>query len=169
MHSEATGGQGRDNNVLEPTARPPGAAGEREPIVCLTLNGRAIAFGGARISEPELRAIGGVPEDQVLVLGRDGHDVDLLPSDTINLEEDKTERVHTEQRQLTVFFDTKPRETPRGTYTTDQLKKLFGVQEGYIIEYINEEGRLTPLKAHAKLQVKEGMQFFEQVPCGGSS
>ena len=169
MQSEATGGQGRDDNVLEPAARPSGAASEGEPKSRLTLNGRVIASGGVRISEPELRAIGGVPEDEVLVVDRDGHDVDLLPADVIALEDSKTERVHTEKRLITVFFDTKPREIPRGIYTTEQLKKLFGVQDGYILEYINEEGRLTPLKAHAKLRVKEGMQFFEQVPCGGSS
>ena len=58
---------------------------------------------------------------------------------------------------------------PRGTYTTEALKNLFGVQEGYILEFINHEGQLTPLKPGAKLRVKEGMKFFEQVPCGGSS
>jgi hypothetical protein len=169
MQSETTSGQGRDDSVLEPAARPSGAAGEVEAIARLTLNGRAIPFGGVRISEPELRAIGGVPEDEVLVVDQDGHDVALLPGDTIALADSKTERVHTEKRLITVFFDTKPREISRGTYTTEQLKKLFGVQDGYILEYINEEGRLTPLKPHARLRVKECMQFFEQVPCGGSS
>lgn len=163
MQSEATGGQGRDDSVLEPAERRP------ESIARLTLNGRAIAFNGARISEPDLRAIGAVPEDEVLVVDRDGHDVDLLPGDSIALADGKTERVRTEKRLITVFFDTKPREIPRGTYTAEQLKRFFGVQDGYILEYINEEGRLTPLKPHAKLRVKEGMQFFEQVPCGGSS
>jgi hypothetical protein len=38
-----------------------------------------------------------------------------------------------------------------------------------VLELINEEGQLTPLKPGAKLKVKEGMKFFEQVPCGGSS
>ena len=39
----------------------------------------------------------------------------------------------------------------------------------YVLEVINDEGQLTPLKPGSKLRVKEGMKFFEQVPCGGSS
>ena len=80
-----------------------------------------------------------------------------------------TEHLHTEKRLITVFFENDPREIPRGTYTTEQLKKLFGVQQGYVLEFINEEGQLTPMKPEQKVRVKEGMKFFEQVPCGGSS
>ena len=80
-----------------------------------------------------------------------------------------TEHLHTEKRLVTVYFENQPREMPRGTYTTEQLKSLFSVQEGYILEVINEEGNLTPLKPGQKTRIKEGMQFFEQVPCGGSS
>jgi hypothetical protein len=82
---------------------------------------------------------------------------------------DGTEHLHTGKRLVTVFFENEPREIARGVYTTEQLKQLFGVQEGYVLEVINDEGQLTPLKPTAKLRVEEGMKFFEQVPCGGSS
>lgn len=162
-------GQGRDDNLSQPSARPSAPGDASKPIARLTLNGRAIECGGERISELELRAIGHIPEEEALVWKRDGQDVDMLPGDTIGLAGDKTERVHTEKRLITVFFENKPREIPRGIYTTEKLKELLGVQAGYVLEVINEEGKLTPLRPDAKLRVKEGMRFFEQVPCGGSS
>jgi len=163
MQTEGISDEGRDDKVRQP------AAGKGEPIARLTLNGRAIEFGGAQISEADLRANGRVPDDEVLIWERDGQDVDMLPGDTIALADGKTERVRSEKRLITVFYENKPREIRRGIYTTEELKTLFGVQDGYILEVINDEGQLTPLKPHAKLRVKEGMRFFEQVPCGGSS
>jgi hypothetical protein len=138
-------------------------------IFRFTLNGHGYEWGASEIPEPELRTIGHVAEDEVLVLERDGTDVDLKATDVLDLGHGGTEHLHTEKRLVTVFFENKPREIPRGTYTTEQLKHLFGVQAGYVLEYINHEGQLTPLKPGAKLRVKEGMKFFEQVPCGGSS
>jgi hypothetical protein len=105
----------------------------------------------------------------VLVLDRDGAEIALTPGDTLDLGDAGTEHLRTEKRLITVFFENEPREIARGTYTTEQLRRLFGVHEGYVLEFINEEGQLTPLKPGAKLRVKEGMRFFEQVPCGGSS
>ena len=96
-------------------------------------------------------------------------ELDLKPGDVLDLAHGGTEHLHTEKRLITVFFENEPREIPRGTYTTEELKQLFGVQDGYVLEVINEEGQLTPLKPGAKLRVKQGMKFFEQVPCGGSS
>jgi hypothetical protein len=133
------------------------------------LNEHGFEWGTDKIPEPELRAIGGVTEDDVLVLERDGGDVDLKPTDVLDLSHGGTEHLRTEKRLITVFFENEPREIARGVYTTEQLKQLFGVQEGYILEVIDEEGQLTPLKPGAKLRVKQGMKFFEQVPCGGSS
>jgi hypothetical protein len=138
-------------------------------IFRFTLNNHGFDWGEGKIPEPELRIIGRVPDDDVLVLERDGDEVDLKPTDVLDLGHAGTEHLHTEKRLITVFFENEPREIARGVYTTEELKKLFGVQEGYILEYINEEGQLTPLKPKAKLRVKEGTKFFEQVPCGGSS
>jgi Multiubiquitin len=138
-------------------------------IFRFTLNDHGYEWGVDKIPEHELRVIGHVREDDVLVLERDGKDIDLKPTDVLDLGHAGTEHLHTEKRLVQVFFENEPREIPRGTYTTEQLKTLFGVQEGYILEVINEEGNLTPLKPGAKLRVKDGMQFFEQVPCGGSS
>jgi hypothetical protein len=138
-------------------------------IYRFTVNGHGYDWGVATIPEPELRSITHTRDDEVLVLDREGGDIELKPGDVLDLGAPGTEHLHTEKRLITVFYENQPREIARGTYTTEQLRHLFGVQEGYILEVINEEGKLTPLKPGAKLRVKEGMKFFEQVPCGGSS
>jgi hypothetical protein len=138
-------------------------------IYRFTLNDHGFEWGVAKITEPELREIGLVRNDEVLVLERDGHDVDLGPADVLDLGQAGTEHLHTGKHLVTVYFENEPREIKRGTYTTEQLKRLFGVQEGYILEVINDEGTLVPLKPGQKTRVKEGMKFYEQVPCGGSS
>ena len=138
-------------------------------IFRFTLNGHGFEWGADKISVLDLRVIGHVREDEVLVLERDGADVDLNSGDVLDLAHGGTEHLHAEKRLITVFFENEPREIHRGIYSTEQLKELFGVQDGYVLEVINEEGQLTPLKPNAKLRVKPGMKFFEQVPCGGSS
>jgi hypothetical protein len=138
-------------------------------IYRFTVNEHGFDWGVDKIPEPELRAICHIPAEDVLVLERDGADIDLTPTDVLDLGRAGTEHLHTEKCLVRVFFENVPREIPRGTYTTEQLKDLFKVQAGYVLEVINEEGQLTPLKPGEKLRVKEGMKFFEQVPCGGSS
>jgi hypothetical protein len=142
---------------------------KNDRIFRFTLNDHGFEWGSDKIPEPELRTIAHVGNDEVLVLDRDGHDIDLGPGDVLDLGQAGTEHLHIEKRLVTVYFENEPRELPRGTYTTEQLKSLFGVQEGYILEVINEEGNLTPLKPGQKTRLKDGMRFFEQVPCGGSS
>ncbi|ATQ68964.1 MULTISPECIES: multiubiquitin domain-containing protein [Methylosinus] len=138
-------------------------------IFRFTLNGHGFEWGVANIPEPELRAVAHVPDDEIIVLEREGHDVDLAAADVLDLGGAGTEHLRTEKTLVTVYFENELRELPRGVYTTEQLKIRFGVQEGYILEVINEEGNLTPLKPDEKTRLKNGMRFFEQVPCGGSS
>jgi Multiubiquitin len=138
-------------------------------IFRFTLNGHGFEWGVAKLPEPELRAVAHVPDDEVIVLEREGHDVDLTPEDVLDLGAAGTEHLRTERKLVTVYFEREPRELSRGVYITEELKRRFGVKEGYILEVINEEGILTPLKPGEKIRLKNGMQFFEQVPCGGSS
>lgn len=134
-----------------------------------TLNEHGFEWGVGKLPEPELREIARVPEDEVLVLERKGNDIGLKPTDVLDLTGTGTEHLRTEKRLVTVYFDNEPREIPWGVCTAEQLKQLLGVQDGYVLEFISHEGQLTPLKPEAKLRVKQGMRFFEQVPCGGSS
>lgn len=138
-------------------------------IFRFTLNGNGFEWGGAKLFVQELRDSGHVSRDEVLVLERDGDEVELPHDGVINLAPSGTEHLHTEKRMITVYFENDPREIPRGKYSTSQLISLFGVQAGYILEYLNDEGQLTALGPDGKLRVTDGMKFFEQVPCGGSS
>jgi hypothetical protein len=138
-------------------------------IFRFTLNEHGFEWGASTISEAELHAIGHVGAEEAIILDRDGHEVEIKPGEVLDLGEAGTEHLHTEKRLITVFFENKPREIPRGIYSTEQLKTLFSVQEGYVLEVINEEGILTELKPGQHLRVKNAMRFFEQVPCGGSS
>lgn len=138
-------------------------------IFRFTLNEHGFDWGEDKIAVEELRRIAHVHADEVLVIEREDHDIELASDAVLDLGQPGTEHLRTEKRLITVYFENEPREIPRGVYTTERLKKEFGVQDGYILEYINEEGQLTPLKPGGKLRVKEGMKFFEQVPCGGSS
>ncbi len=153
-----------------------GAAGTEEfrafrsdRIFRFALNDRGYEWGVDKIPEAELRSVAHVRDNEVIVVERDGQDIDLKPGDVLDLGRGGTEHLHTEKRLVTVFFENKAREIARGVYTTEQLKEFFGVQEGYVLEFINEEGQLTPLKPQQNIRIKEGMKFFEQVPCGGSS
>ncbi|RWM71755.1 MAG: hypothetical protein EOR81_31095 [Mesorhizobium sp.] len=134
-----------------------------------TLNDYGFEWGVAKVQVQELRDSGHVGRDEIVVLERDGDEIELPDDGVINLAPSGTEHLHTEKRLITVYFENDPREIPRGKYSTEQLVSLFGVQAGYILEYLNDEGQLTPLGPGGKLRVKDGMKFFEQVPCGGSS
>lgn len=138
-------------------------------IFRFTLDGRGYDWGEAHIGEPIIREIGDVAEDEIVVLDRDGKRIELKPEDVLDLGHAGTEHLHTTKRLVTVFYEREPREIPGGVYTTEELKTLFTVPAGYILEFVNEEGHLTPLKPGEKLRVKDGMKFFTQVPCGGSS
>jgi hypothetical protein len=138
-------------------------------LFLFTFNDHGYEWGETKIPEPQLRELCHVREDEVIVLERDEDNIDLKPDDVLDLADAGTEHLHTEKRLITVYFENKPFEMPRGRYTTEQLKHRFGVQPGYVLEVINHEGQLTPLKPGEHIRVKDGMKFFEQVPCGASS
>jgi len=122
------------------------------------------------IPEPELRDIAGVLEDEALVLDqRDEKDTVLGPNDKLELGKKGTEHLRTIKRVVTVFFDCEPKTIAAGTYTTEELIRIFKVQAGYLLNLVNDEGQLVTLKPGQRVRLREGMKFFTQVPCGGSS
>src|SRR5204863_8189282 len=96
-------------------------------------------------------------------------DRELAPGDQITLAAEGTERLRTAKRLVTVYIDGTPKKIARGVYTTEQLIAALGVQPGYLLNVVNEEGQLVTLQPDQHLRVREGMKFFSQVPCGGSS
>ena len=92
-----------------------------------TIDGRGYEWGVAIISEPELREIGRLPEDEVLIVKRDGNDEVLGPENKLDLAKPGTEHLVTKKRLVKVFYDSEPKQIPAAVYTTEQLINIFGV------------------------------------------
>jgi hypothetical protein len=139
-------------------------------IFRFTIDGRGYEWGAPIIREAELRELAAVPEDDALLLERqDEKDLALGPGDEINLAKAGTEHLRTAKRLITVYLDDVPKKIAPGTYTTEQLIERLGVSAGYLLNVVNERGQLETLQPGQHLHLREGMKFFSQVPCGGSS
>ena len=139
-------------------------------IFRFTVDERGFDWGAGTINEPLLREIAHVGEDEVIFLERDDHpDRELGPDDEVDLAHAGTEHLRIKKRLVTVFFKKKPYRLLPGTYTTEQLMAEFPIEEGYLLNLLNEHGVLVTLQPGEKTTIKNGMQFFSQVPGGGSS
>ena len=58
---------------------------------------------------------------------------------------------------------------PSGTYKTEELIHVLGVEAGYVLDVLDEQGKLEPLQPGQTTQVRADMRFFSHVPAGGSS
>ncbi len=138
-------------------------------VFTFTVNEHGYQWGRPSITEPELRAFAGVPDEDVLVQEEgDGEPRILNPADRVELGASGTEHLKTEKRLVTVFVDNVEKRIPRGTYTTEELLVVLEVQAGYLLNLATATG-LMPLKPQQRLRVKDGMRFFTQVPGGGSA
>ena len=136
----------------------------------LTIDGRGYEWGAAKITEPELRRIASVGDDEVLVLVQDGKDVILATDDIVDVGEAGTEHLRTGKRLVTVYLDNEvEKKIPSGVYTTEELIDVLGVEAGYLLNVQNAQGEFVLLEPGQKIAIKDGMKFFSQVPCGGSS
>jgi len=134
------------------------------------LDERGYEWGAPAISEVELRDIGIVPDNKVIVLERDDHpDMELEEGDEVRLSKSGTERLRTRKSTVTVIIDNVEKEIPRGVYTTEELIEVLGVEAGYVLDVVKPNGQLEALKPGQKIRVRKGMKFISQAPCGGSS
>lgn len=135
-----------------------------------TIDDRGYEWGSPKVAIPQLRRIASVADDDILVLKRHNKDIVLTDDDILELGDSGTEHLCTGKSLVTVYLDTDiEKEIPSGTYTTEQLIHVLGVEDGYLLNVLDTEGNLRPLHAEQKTTVKEGMKFFSQVPQGGSS
>ena len=138
-------------------------------VFTFTVNEHGFQWGRPGVTEPELRELVGVPDDEILVQERgDDEPCILSAADCVDLCATGTEHLRTEKRLVTVFVDNIEKHIPRGVYTTEELLVLLQVQPGYLLNLATENG-LMPLKPGQRTRVKDGMRFFTQVPGGGSS
>ena len=138
-------------------------------IFRFTVNDVGYEWGVAKIPEPELRRIAVVDGDGTLVLGRGGKTIELAPDDILELGDTGTERLRV-VGVVTVYLNTDiEKKIPRGTYKTEELIRVLGVEAGYVLDVLDEQGNLEPLQPGQTTQVRAGMKFFSHVPAGGSS
>lgn len=135
-----------------------------------TINDRGYEWGAAGITEPELRRIASVGDHEVLMLECDGENRILVADDIIELGNSGTEHLRTVKRLVTVCLDTDVEiEILCGAYTTEELIHVLGVQDGYLLNVLDAQGRLVPLKPNQTITIQADMKCFSQVPQGGSS
>lgn len=137
-------------------------------IFRFTVDERGYEWGVAKITEPELRRIAVVDGDRTLVLVRDGKAIELAADDTIELGEAGTEHLRVVEF-VTVTLDNEVEKIPSGTYKTEELICALGVEAGYVLDVLDEHGKLDPLQPGQTIQVKADMKFFSHVPAGGSA
>jgi hypothetical protein len=134
-----------------------------------TVDERGFEWGAPMIDEPLLREIAHVKADEVLVLERESlPDKVLDPDDKVDLAKAGTEHLRIKNRLVTVYFKDVEFHIPAGNYTTEELMAKFPIEEGYLLNLL-EDDVLVTLKPGQKIHVKNGMHFFSQPPGGGSS
>ena len=139
-------------------------------IFRFTLNGGGFEWGKGYISEPELRELAEVQNDEVLILERrDEPDREIDRSDQVVLTDAGTEHIRTTKKLITVTINGGEKQIARGSYTTEQLNNVLVVESGYLLNVLAADGQLKTLNAGEQVCVREGMKFVSQVPSGGSS
>ena len=137
-------------------------------IFRFTIDDRGYEWGVAKITEPELRRIAVVDSNGMLVLERDGKAIELAADDIIELGETGTERLRVVEF-VTVYLNNVEKKISSGAYKTEELIRVLGVEAGYVLDVLDEQGKLDPLQPGQTTQVKVGMKFFSHVPAGGSA
>ena len=138
-------------------------------VFLFTVDDCGYEWGEGKISEPELRSVARVGDDEVIVLQRDGKDIELHADDIVELGGSGTEHLRIAKGFVTVSLDNVEKKIPRGTYQTEKLAHLLQVEDGYVLDVVNAQGELMPLKPGNTISVEDGMKFFSHVPSGGSS
>ena len=142
---------------------------KNDRIFRFTINDRGYEWGVAKITEPELRHIAVVDDDGILVLERGGKVTDLAADDIVELGETGTERLRVVELVTVTLNNEVEKKIPSGAYKTEDLIRVLGVEAGYVLDVLDEQGKLDPLQPGQTIQVKAGMKFFSHVPAGGSA
>ena len=138
-------------------------------IFRFTIDDRGYEWGVAKITEPELRRIAVVAGDRTLVQERDGKVIELAPGDIVELGQTGTERLRVVELVTVSLNNEVEKKIPSGAYQTEQLIRVLGVEAGYVLDVLDEQGKLDALQPGQTIQVKAGMKFFSHVPAGGSA
>jgi hypothetical protein len=134
------------------------------------LNGHGLEWGAPRINGRTLKKLADVdPEEYVVWQEIEGRPDRLIEDrEMVDLSAEGVEVFKTRKTLITVYYNQKPEEIEKGTYTTEQLRDIFKVEAGYVFEIIID-GEFIELKPGQPIKVKKGMQFLSHAPRGESS
>ena len=138
-------------------------------IFRFTIDDGGYEWGAAKITEPELRHLAVVEPAEALVLERDGEAIELVSDAIVELWDAGTERLRVLRLVTVTLNDEVEKRIRGGAYKTEELIRVLGVEAGYVLNVLDERGKLDPLKPGQTTQVKAGMKFYSHVPAGGSS
>jgi len=95
----------------------------------------------------------------------------LADADQIDLGAEGIERFHTRTavREVIVFYNTHEFRIARGPKTTQELKAIFQVRSGYILDLIAANGDFQELADGQTTTIVAGLKFVSHAPSGQSS
>lgn len=136
----------------------------------LTIDDRGYVWGASKLAVSLARSLAGFGDELALFqVVKGGPDRELDDGGDIDLGGGGTEHLRSGKATVPVWIDGVEKHIPRGTYTTEQLIAALGVEAGYLLNVVDKDGQLVPLKAGERVKVRKGTKFISQVPCGGSA
>lgn len=79
------------------------------------------------------------------------------------------EKAKETRKTVTVFYADRPYELEKERYTTEELKTIFAVEPGYVLDVVAQNGDFVELKPGEEIKVKKELRFVSHAPCGQSS
>ena len=145
---------------------------EAARLMACAINEVAYDLPVERIQGKHLRLIACVPDNQTLFLERmDEPDLEIGPEDCVEFAAKGVERLYAREATVTVCLDKASNDFKllRGRYTMVQLMAMFCLAAGKVLNYVDQNNKLTPVKDGEALQIVDGMKFFSHAAFGGSS
>jgi len=101
----------------------------------------------------------------------DAPDAEVEDDQIVSLEGSGLERFVTRrgEKLVAVTYNNETFELERRSYSTEELRQIFGVEQGYILQFVTKDGEFVELKPGRQLRIKKNMKFVSHAPCGHSS
>jgi hypothetical protein len=140
----------------------------------LTINGQHFEWHEQYITGSQIRKLGKIPKDDVIILEikRPWEDEIIKDADNVDLARPGIEHfisIEPEGHKLvSIFINRTERKVKRGKYTVTELKTIGEVPLSHELEELIS-GKLTPLDDNSSVLIKGMEQFFSHVRDGSSS
>lgn len=138
----------------------------------LAIDGLRIEWPREAITGETILKLAGKPSHyDVFQDFEDAPDQEVEPEQVIRLDGAGVERFKTKAgpKLVTVYYKETAYQLERRTYTTEELRQVFAVEEGYILELVSKDGEFIELKPGREIRIKKDLRFVSHAPCGQSS